>query len=382
MAQSMTAHSSFLYLVENIPHWQREVNTLAYRAHVKNTEFIAEYARLINQVRPKRKKTPSLASINTTDGQAIDRPDSIASSSSSLDRVEIDPFEAGNKYLYAQARRKRKPGSVIRSAASGPQKFRNKNQVVVYYDGFMQDHLDALVRSVGNGRNNLRKGKNSLAASRGFQLPRLTRTLVRDLSAFDENKSRSTSALLGKQKTEPSSEQEVANHESTFLQVDKELESIQSLCEVAAHQFLRDGDCQTEMDLLKQKLKDLHSRVKSNADVLHKFEATQHSQSEALGSSLSDLIRGSDSDATLSTRPSLDVLHTPKLGAGALPGMPHPLGHKMSRPGFFSAPDITSHEDPPLLVADDIEVDDDSDPDDFIVDVTSFRMAGAQRTRA
>ncbi|RVX74179.1 hypothetical protein B0A52_02011 [Exophiala mesophila] len=379
MAQIMSAHSSFVYLVENIPHWQREVNTLAYRAHVKNTEFVAEYARLVNQIRPKRKKTPSLASINNGDEKANARPESVSSSSSSLDRVEIDPFEAGNKYLYAQARRKRKPGSVIRSAASGPQKFRNKNQVVVYYDGFMQEHLDALVRLVGNGRNNLRKGKNSLVAARGFQLPRLTRALVRDFSTMDDSKSRSTSALPGKQKTESSSEQEATNHETTFLQVDKELESIQSLCEVAAHQFLRDGDCQTEMDTLKQKLKDLHVRVKSTAEVLSKFEATQQSQSEALDLSFSDFPRGSESDATLSTRPSLDVLHTPKLGAGSLPGMSHSLGHKLSRPGFFSAPDIVSHEEPPLLVADDIEVDDDSDPEDFLVDVTSFRMA---RTRA
>ena len=391
MVNPMSAHSSFVYLVENIPTWQREVNTLAYRAHVKNGEFAAEYTRLLNQVRPRRKKSPSISSINPKDLDLNHHPHASStlasnqdsdSSSVPLDRVEIDPFEAGNKYLYAQARRKRKPGASIRSGASGPQKFRNKNQVVVYYDGFLQDHLDNLVRMVGNGRNNLRKGKNSLVAARGFRLPGLSRTAIRDLGASVDPRSRSVSAsLTGKQKDDNSSDQDTPNFDTTFLQVDKELDSIQSLCEVAAHQFLRDGDCQTEMDLLKQKLKDLQVRAQTTADALLKFDIEQQSKKETSDCSHSDITHASDSDLTLSTKPSLDFLHTPKLGIGALPATGHLLDNVKPKGGFYTAPGLSLSQDPPPLVADDIEVDDESEPDDFIVDIASYRLATARRTQ-
>lgn len=67
MAQTVTAHSSFVYLVENIPDWQQEITTLSERTSTKNSEFKAEYIRLVNQIRPRRKKSPSLASIHTLD---------------------------------------------------------------------------------------------------------------------------------------------------------------------------------------------------------------------------------------------------------------------------------------------------------------------------
>jgi len=387
MAQPISAHSSFVYLVENIPDWQKEVDVLAARTLTKNGEFKAEYLRLVNQIKPRRKKSPSLASIHTLDD--IERPTSEHASSigggpdsndlpSPPDRIEIDPFEAGNRYLYAQARRKRKPGPSVRSGASGPQKFRNKNQVVVYYDSFVQEHLDALVKQLGSGRNNLRKGKNALVAAKGFQLPRLSRAAVRNYDSIEDIRSiltsRSNPALSIGKKSTTTSQSNISDHESTFFQVDKELESIQSLCEVAAHQFLRDGDCQMEINTIKQKLGELLTRATTFAETL---KVLDDQQLEADDRSLVSDNTHHDSDSSLSVDHSF--IGTPKLMAHTPLAINHTLDDMKARGAFFSSPEIPL--DSNALVADNIEVDDDSEQEDIMVDLTAFRLAKARQTR-
>lgn len=391
MAQPMTAHSSFVYLVENIPDWQKEVDLLAERASVKNGEFRAEYTRLVNQIKTRRKKSPSIASIHTLDD--LERPTSEHSSPdgpaeakdlpSPPDRLEIDPLEAGNRHLYAQSRRKRKTGPSVRSGASGHQKFRTKNQVVVYYDGFLQEHLDALVKQVGSGRNNLRKGKNALVAAQGFKLPSLSRAGAPGYSSIEDIRStltsRSTSALLTGKKLALTVQPETTRHETAFLQVDKELESVQSLCEVAAHQFLRDGDCQTEMTTIKQKLRDILGRATTTADDLKKLAEEQASN---VSNVETDTQPGTSDYSPLSTFPLEPSLTRPhKLNSQPSHAINSTLNDMTARGMFFSAPDISFGSTQAPIVADDIEVDDDSDQEDIMVDITAFRLAKARQTR-
>lgn len=395
MAQPVTAHSSFVYLVENIPDWQKEVDVLSERASVKNGEFKAEYARLVSQIKPRRKKSPSLASIHTLDdleqpplehSYPSDGPLESRDLPSPPDRTEIDPFEAGNRYLFAQTRRKRKTGPSIRSGASGPQKFRSKNQVVVYYDGFLQEHLDALVKQIGSGRNNLRKGKNALVADQGFRLPRLSRAAAPGYDSIEDIRStlasRSPSALLGGKKLNLTVQPETTDHETAFLQVDKELESVQSLCEVAAHQFLRDGDCQMEMNTIKQKLGDVLGRATTTAEILKKLAEDQSSKTSELEAdhpSCASETSQRDSESTLTVDPAL--AYTPKVNAQSSFAINDTLDEMKARGVFFSAPGISSGSAQAPIVADDIEVDDDSDQEDIMVDITAFRLAKARRAR-
>lgn len=394
MAQTVTAHSSFVYLVENIPDWQQEITTLSERTSTKNSEFKAEYIRLVNQIRPRRKKSPSLASIHTLDDleQATSErsfPSAGPSDSNDLpsppNRVEIDPFEAGNRYLYAQARRKRKPGTSVRSGASGPQKFRNKNQVVVYYDGCVQERLDALVKQLGSGRNNLRKGKNALVAAKGFQLPKLGRGAIRGYDSIEDIRSiltsRSTPLLPSGKKATSTVQSDTPDHEVTFFQIDKALESVQSLCEVAAHQFLRDGDCQTEMNTIKQKLGEILTRATTTAEVLKTLadDQLQTSKLDADDRSLVSGISQHDSDSIVSVEPSFTGI--PKINAHTPFGITHTLDDMKARGAFFGGPEISSGSHQGPLVADDIEVDDDSDQEDIMVDITAFRLAKARQAR-
>lgn len=387
----MDAHSSFVYLSDNLPSWHASIDELAAHAAQKNTEFVSEYTRLVNQIRPKRKKSPSISSIHTRDEPSDDQSDTFSNSDAvppPPDRVQVNPLEPGNKYLYGQARRKRKPGTSIRSGASGPQRFRSKNQVVVYYDGYLQERLDATVKSIGVARNNLRKGRTALAVARGFMLPSLTTRSTQRSSLLDDIRapltSRSTSALAPGKRTPVSSTTSTPTDEAVFLQVDKELETIQNLCETAAHQFLRDGDCKTELETIRQKFDDLLARANAIAESLKKVQ-DEHQEAAQSDKEHSDNTNGcTDSDGTLSSQPSLDVLSTPKLGPSADPSplvINHTLDDMKSQAMFLSAPELAGGTGPPALMTDNIEVDDTSDQDSIVLDISHYRLTNPRRIR-
>ena len=386
-APVMDAHSSFSYLVQNIPTWQEAIDALSAHAAQKTAEFVADYTRLVDQIRPKRKKSRSVSSIHTHDeGQSTSSSRDAHDSLTPPEPVEINPLEAGNKYLYAQARRKRKPGGSIRSGASGPQKFRNRTQVVVYYDCRLQKQLDEMVRLIGFGRNNLRKGKNAFAASMGFRLPTLTRRAGQGFRTTMI--SRSTATLLSGKRPDGVTTQPPSDTETSFLQLDKELEVIQSLCETAAHQFLRDGDCKSELDTIREKLVEVLSLATAATEAAKKLDDERKNTTNPdpeHSCTGSDSYPGwTDSDATLSIQYSLDVLNTPKIGATADPtplAIANTLENMKSRGAFFSTPAIPTDDNHAGMMADNIEVDDASDQSSIVIDISAYRLMNPRRTR-
>lgn len=65
MAQTVSASSNFVYLVENIPEWEEIVDTQVARTLTKNDEFKADHLRIVKQSKPRRMKPPSIASLHT-----------------------------------------------------------------------------------------------------------------------------------------------------------------------------------------------------------------------------------------------------------------------------------------------------------------------------
>ncbi|KAK5295501.1 hypothetical protein LTR99_009090 [Exophiala xenobiotica] len=376
MAQAMDAHSSFVHLVDNIPVWKQTIESLSTHATRKHDQFVADFSRLVNQVQPKRRKSASVASIHTNDEEETQEDETDVPSLP--DRVEINPLEAGNRYLYAQATKNRKSGTSIRSGASGPQKFRNKNQVVVYYDSYLQDQLDALVKSIGVGRNNLRKGKNSFVVERGFRLPtpKGGSQGYPSLDNFRNNMmSRTTSPILSGKKAVESIAMTVSdNDEAAFLQVDKELESIQSLCETAAHQFLRDGDCKAELDNIQYKLGAVLAQATSTAGSLKKLKEKQESEEKG---------QTSDTESQADRPNEPPICPMPK-GSSIIQttyNINNTLEDMRARGAFFSAPAAIVDDPDEGLAADDIEVDDASEQSSIIVDISQYRLANPRRTR-
>lgn len=256
--KTMDALSSFAFLTENVPTWLKEIDALSSHTIQKHSEFKSEYTRLINHIRPRKTKSPSVKSIH---GSESERPKSRDSTLSKRSSLEISPLEAGNRQLFAAARRRtKKATSSIHSGASGPQKFRSRHMVIVHYDGHTQTVLENMVKNVGSARNNLRKGKQNRELSLGLELPAFRRQPglddddSNDLLGFSlKNHTRTRyQDLLNPKSNVPPAGTDEKRGMAIFEEADKELEKAKNLCEAAAHQFLRDGDCSVEIQGLKE----------------------------------------------------------------------------------------------------------------------------------
>ena len=250
--QHMDALTSFVFLTENLPNWAEKIKDLAEHTATRHNEFAAEYRRLVKQARPKKAKSPSLAS-NRSNDRSVENREGLARSKSSQESVRLNPLEAGNKHLFSSVRdREKNTGVSFRSGASGPRRFRQKHAVVIYYDGHVQTSLEAMVRNISTARNNLRKGKKSrdLMKSPMFSFNNFTSSIpdFKPPSFFN------TVNINPKAGIDGPTQQPPADVEKCFDLADKLLEQAQNLCETAAHQFLRDGDTSLELKNSKEKL--------------------------------------------------------------------------------------------------------------------------------
>lgn len=356
----MDALTSFVYLADHVPEWIQQVDALSTHAAEKHAEFVADYHRHLEYARPKKQRTPSLQSIHTDKDEPLEPPHTVDPTTESTPSLphpfHISPFEAGNKYILAQAQKKRKLGSSVRSGASGPQKFRTKHMVIIYYDAHLQEQLEMLVKAIGGARNKLRKGKVSQSLTRGLQLP-----------SFGSNDSYNFSSNYGprrmtptspKLKTEPSLPLTLSKPtvQTMFADADKHLEIAQTTCETAAHQVLRDGDCSAE-------LKEVLTRLQAGLEVAKIAVTELQGENEREKQEL-EAQNPSDSDATLVSEYHREPLYNPT--AKLIP-FPNDTIKADSR-----------------LIADNalatIEVDTDSDDDDD--GIPAFNIQDFRRTNA
>lgn len=272
----MDALTSFVYLSDHLPKWISEINTLGALVLTKREEFMAEYRRVLEHARPKRKKTLSATSVKTDD-----KPPSIGSQKNETNARDIlslarpagiSPLDPENKYLFANTRRgKRRQGTSIRSGASGLQTFRTQHQVIIYYDSTLQAGFEGLVKGIGIARNNLRKGKQTRALERGLRLPSF---------GLGNNGRMQRNSMLLPSVPKPSISPDISiepklllddfsaadDDDAYFAKVSKDLEAAQALCETAAHQFLRDGDCTLEIDQIRQYFENVSQIAKAQIE--------------------------------------------------------------------------------------------------------------------
>lgn len=344
------ALASFVHLTDHLPSWTTDINNLAALVLTRREEFTAEYKRLLAQ----GKKTSSITSLRTNDKQAFRKSpqdESNARDDFALPRrTDFSPLDPANKYLFANARRgKRKAGTSFRSGASGPPTFRNHNQVVIYYDSIVQNAFEGLVKVIATARNNVRKGKQAQVLERGLSLPslgtgnngrRLRNAVVPNPPQSDATTDlpREPKLLLNDSPT---------CDEAAFNEVAKDLEAAQALCETAAHQFLRDGDCTLEIDQIRAYFENV--LLVARAQVV----ALQRERNSELGDMM-------DSEIAFE-RESHEV-----------------AGVVAEKLGLSNMPIVNTN-------ATEIEVDsddDDNDEEDMVIDISTFRAARMTGLRA
>lgn len=321
----MDALTSFVYLNDHLPTWISEINNLAAQVVTKREEFTAEYRRVLEQARPKRKKSPSVTSVKTNEKQSSigsQKNDKISRNVLALARpTEISPLDPENKYLFANARRgKRRQGTSFRSVASGPQTFRNQHEVIIYYDSSLQNSFEGLVKGIGTARNNLRKGKQARALERGLRLPSFGpgnhgRTQRASLLLSSPQKSSLSSEIMLGSKRLPNDVP--FDDDASFTEISKDLEAAQALCETAAHQFLRDGDCTLEIDRIREHFEKVSKLAKLQIDILEKEKDGPAMDIDTEAKTTESAMRQGDIDmaTTVAAKLGVNVTHSVNTGA-------------------------------------------------------------------
>lgn len=227
----------FTHVTENVPSWIERVSALAKHCAQKHAEFAEEYKKLAHTITPRRRKNSSVHSIH----------------SSAASRAGVSGTQSAR-------RRKRDLDEASRVSGELNQVLRNRHRLVIHYDGHTQKELEQFTRDLGIARNNIRKG-------------RITEMMRNPSSGLDIVPSAmSSSALLARSQQNQAlaqSAQGGERQENVFDSVDKQLEAVQNLCETAAHQFLRCGDCSREFEQVQEKLYSIRD---SAQDALQRFQ--------------------------------------------------------------------------------------------------------------
>lgn len=259
-ANTMDALQCFTSISDNVPSWITRVTELAAHTSRKQAEFSEDFKRLATthsqlSTTQRREKNSSVHSIRPgsdlllkPSGAALDAASNVSGDNASL---------------------------VVRM----------RRQLIIYYDSHTQAELEQTVRDIGNARNSLRKGK----------MWQLMRKSLNGLDMFAAT-SRSRESLRGMQLpplegfrrrtngaptiTTNSNTTNNSQNDSAFEFADKQLDIAQSLCETAAHQFLRTGDCAKELEDMLAKFKIVLQTATQEATRLREEKERQAEQEQ------------------------------------------------------------------------------------------------------
>lgn len=295
----MDALTSFTNLSDNIPDWLIKLDQLAAQVAEQHSRFTT----LTHFTEVKlRKKHDSTESLRPTDNDGNSIPNHhdhnvtsnnnnnnhrnpknhendtamVFNTSMPSGRLDISDVQVDSAIILRDVRRKRKPRSSF-SGASGPRQYRTRSMIIVYYDSAIQEAFESLVRSIASARNNLRKGKTAVSFKARMASLGMDETLFAspgDLVMLNSKMLRSR-FQRSNQHTSP------AEYVPAFEEADQHLEAAQSLCEVAAHQFLRDGDCSDEIEGTKTRFKDCLGVAQREADILRQRKSRESQESVA-----------------------------------------------------------------------------------------------------
>ncbi|KAK0643444.1 hypothetical protein B0T16DRAFT_459588 [Cercophora newfieldiana] len=256
---------------------------------------------------------PEVAPIITTDAPAaaLPAPSSPAEpqSPSAVARQLSQARAAGQARARATLRRHQRSDSVISAEGAAP-KYRSRSMIIVYYDSYVQLFFEDLVKFVSASRNMMRKAK---MAAKVAQIKRLAELEMPDESEEEEAEPSTPSpadgAIVPLEAAPTVTKDGDADEKIPSLRymstrrmqspgllmaqaalgrsmysragigargpygrgamgppgldplekdiyddLDKGLEFVQSMCEHAAHQFLRDGDCAEEVGKISSRM--------------------------------------------------------------------------------------------------------------------------------
>ena len=241
---------------------------------------------------------------------------------SSLVRHTNEMVATAQRRARATVRKRQKTDSMMSGEAATP-KYRSRRMVMVYYASYVQSFFEELVKFVSAQRNLMRKAK---MAAKVAHIRRLAELEMPEEDEDDEGgELKPGNGLIAARPTIPASNPRPGGPEEMKLQyfstrsyggalrspalglipgrgmrtsalngglgafnekgdiwdeLDKGLEFVQGLCERAAHQFLRDGDCNEEIDKIKARLVKVKDSAVNEKDRISAEQSKEETKNE------------------------------------------------------------------------------------------------------
>ncbi|KAL2803426.1 hypothetical protein BJX63DRAFT_412026 [Aspergillus granulosus] len=255
-AGQMDALGAFSYLADHLPTWMTKLSDITTHTAAKHAEFAEAFKKLsATPVKVRRRQNSSVCSIHT---------ESVRVGSQRRKRAADDGDVASL------------------DSVDGAAVISTRHNLIIHYDGYTQKSLEELVRNIGTARNNLRKGKMS-------QLPLAmgSRSATRNFHTRNPPMIDPTAApedqLLASVRTSRSRGQPPppTQRQSPFEMADKHLELAHGFCETAAYHFLRQGNCASELNSVKDRFTVLLKLATDEVQQLQKEKKEELVEEEA-----------------------------------------------------------------------------------------------------
>lgn len=259
-------------LLESVPGWIHELESILATSMERRQEVFFENQPAGSPVQLSRtpSKSSSLLSKRSADIEHKSKDGTSPAQAKREDETLRSQLpHVTQSDILRLAQRKRKTASAL-SDLSGPPRFRSKSAVIIYYDGDVQKKFETVVRAIGANRNALRKGK---IVAKVDKFSRISSGNSSEASSSEEQVSMRPSKLPYKTTRAMQGTHVVVSKDSTteaFEKLDVLLEKAQALCEKAAHQVLRDGDCALEMHASKEHVVDMQKIAEDEMPTLQK----------------------------------------------------------------------------------------------------------------
>lgn len=133
------------------------------------------------------------------------------------------------------------------------------SSVTVYYDSFTQTCFEELVKSISATRNSLRKDRMRVKVEQIKRLAEFESHSPDNLEYEDEAEKHRSSPLGILKVLKRLHSGDIANSSRLDIhnELEKHLEFMQSMCEVAAHEFLRNGDCKEDVERIVRRMLEI-----------------------------------------------------------------------------------------------------------------------------
>ncbi|CAJ2512152.1 Uu.00g051670.m01.CDS01 [Anthostomella pinea] len=289
----------------------RSTKSIRNRGSTESLKPVDEGAAFPNP-NPLRVTTPPPNTQNVppqpVDGpQPPSTPGSDPRTGSSLLRQTHEVRDTAQRRARATLRKRQKTDSMLSGEVPSIPKYRTRRMIIVYYDSYVQSFFEELVKFVSAQRNVLRKAKMAAKVARIKRLAELE--MPDDDDDDDAGELKPGDALIAADPKASASPPTEASPEELKLRymgarqmrpgyrnpalammhmrrpgalngglgmfnekgdvwddLDKSLEFVQGMCEHAAHQFLRDGDCSDEINKIKSRLAEVKIAADKETD--------------------------------------------------------------------------------------------------------------------